>query len=273
MQGIDQVQPGWKAIDNQGDKIGQIEEVGPNYLLLTKGLIFVKDVYVPFDAVNGADPDAQEVQLNVAKGEIDNQGWDDIPGGSNGASGGSDVRSESASGFGGGSTSGQTVESGDTMRVPVHEEQLRAETRREQAGEVAVGKNVVEERREMDVPVSRDEVQVTRHAVDRPSEGDETAFGDGGTIRVPVTAEQVQVTKEPRVVEEIEISKRPVTQTQRVSDTVKREEVNVDDSGNVLTGAGASRSVGSGSEWQDNATQTGATRDSGTSALDAEEDR
>ena len=38
---------------------------------------------------------------------------------------------------------------------------------------------------------------------------------DGETIRVPVRAEEVDVRKDARVVEEVEISKRPVTETQR----------------------------------------------------------
>jgi hypothetical protein len=37
------------------------------------------------------------------------------------------------------------------------------------------------------------------------------------------------------------ITKRPVTETQRVSETVRREEIDVDTQGDVLTGAGASR--------------------------------
>jgi uncharacterized protein (TIGR02271 family) len=132
------------------------------------------------------------------------------------------------------------VADGDQVRVPLHEEQLRAERMTESAGEVRVGKHVREEERELDVPVTREEVEVRRVATDRAAGPDTTAFSDGDTLRVPVTSERVEVTKEPRVVEEIEISKRPVTETQRVSETVRREEVDVDESGNVLAGAGAS---------------------------------
>ena len=52
---------------------------------------------------------------------------------------------------------------------------------------------------------------------------------DGETIRVPVHAEDVDVRKEARVVEEVEISKRPVTENRRVSETVRREEIDVDE--------------------------------------------
>jgi uncharacterized protein (TIGR02271 family) len=266
MQNYDQIQPGWNAIDRSGDKIGSIEEVGPNYFLVTKGLIFVKDVYVPFDAVDSTDPNEQLVQLNVGKGDIDSRGWDEPPTDGQAAASGMSGASRASSGsYAKGSASDEYASStpasgdNDSFRVPVREERLQAEKRREQAGEVTVGKNVVEEQRDMEVPVTRDEVQVRRIATDRAAGDDTNAFSDGDTIRVPVTAEKLDVGKETRVVEEIEVSKRPVTETQRVSDTVRREQVDVNDTGDVLTSAG-SRSVGAGDEWQEGTTRSGADR-------------
>ena len=74
----DQIQAGWSAHDREGDKIGDIEELGQDYLLVTKGLIFTKDVYVPFSAVDSVDPDSGSVRLNVDKDQIDSMGWDDV---------------------------------------------------------------------------------------------------------------------------------------------------------------------------------------------------
>ncbi len=110
--------------------------------------------------------------------------------------------------------------------------------------------------------MTHEEVEVTRRRVDRPDTGGEI-IDDGQTIRVPIRAEEVDVRKDSRIVEEVEISKRPVTETQRVNETVRREEVDVDTSGDVLTGAGASRtqrsnidesSVSTGSRLDDDAT-------------------
>ena len=50
------------------------------------------------------------------------------------------------------------------------------------------------------------------------------------TIRVPVMEEAVTVNKTAYVVEEIEIGKHRTTEQQTVSDTVRKEVVNVDDS-------------------------------------------
>jgi len=121
----------------------------------------------------------------------------------------------------------------DDAVMTLKEEQVRAEKARQKTGEVAVGKRVVEQQVDMDVPVTSEEVQVTRRRVDRPAQANETFTEDGSTIRVPVTAEQVEVTKEPRVVEEVVVSKRPKTETQRVSETVRREEAVVDETGDA----------------------------------------
>jgi uncharacterized protein (TIGR02271 family) len=128
---------------------------------------------------------------------------------------------------------------GDTV-LTVKEERIRADKARKQTGEVAVGKRVVEQQADMEIPVTREEVEVTRRRVDRPANATETFTEDEATIRVPVTREEVKVTKEPRVVEEVVVSTRPVTETKRVSDTVRREEVIVDETGDArLSSAGA----------------------------------
>jgi uncharacterized protein (TIGR02271 family) len=120
----------------------------------------------------------------------------------------------------------------DAWRLRRHEEELRADTREEQVGEVSVGKHVVEEERQIDVPVTREEVQIRRVAVDRPAEGAQIV-DEGDVIRVPVTAERVEVTKEPHVVEEVEIGKTTRTDTERVTDTVRREEFDIDREGDT----------------------------------------
>ena len=121
----------------------------------------------------------------------------------------------------------------DTIRVPVVEEELNVSKDRHQAGEVGVSKHVVEEQVNVPVSVSHEEVHVERHAVDRPLREGETLIGENETIKVPVMEETVAVSKDAHVVEEIEITKERVTEQQTVSDTVRREEVDIDNSGNI----------------------------------------
>jgi uncharacterized protein (TIGR02271 family) len=125
------------------------------------------------------------------------------------------------------------VDTTDTDRnMQLKEERLRAEKENVKAGEVSLRKDVVTEQKSMDVPVTHEEVVVER----RPVEGRRPATGDireGETIRVPVHEEKVRLEKQAVVTEEVSVGKRPVTETERVSGTVRREEARVDTTGDV----------------------------------------
>jgi uncharacterized protein (TIGR02271 family) len=120
----------------------------------------------------------------------------------------------------------------DERAVQLREEELRVHKQPVETGHVTVGKEVVEEKRSMDVPVTREEVTVERRPVERrPSDRpiDETSR----TIEVPVREERVGVEKQPVVYEEVGVGKRQVTDTQSVSDTVRREEARIEREGDV----------------------------------------
>jgi len=120
----------------------------------------------------------------------------------------------------------------DEQAVQLREEELRVRKQPVQTGQVTVGKDVVEEKRTMDVPVTREEVTVERRPVERrPSDQpiDETSR----TVKVPVSEERVEVEKRPVVYEEVGVNKRQVTETRSVSDTVRREEARIQREGDV----------------------------------------
>jgi uncharacterized protein (TIGR02271 family) len=132
-----------------------------------------------------------------------------------------------------GLASGSADSTGDgAWRIRRHAEELRAQTQREQVGEVRVDKDVIEEEQTLNVPVTREEVDIRRVPANRPA-GDTSIINDGDTIRIPVTAEQVEVHKDARVVEEVEIEKTARTGTERVSDTVRREEIDIEREGDA----------------------------------------
>lgn len=126
-------------------------------------------------------------------------------------------------------TSARSTGEGE-QRVQLREEELRARKEQVQAGEVRLRKEVHEEQRTIEVPVTREEVVIERH----PASGRPAASGDIGRdeeIRIPVMEEQVRVEKTPVVKEEITLNKRQVQDTQKVSDTVRREEAKVEKTG------------------------------------------
>lgn len=269
----DVIQAGWTAHGRDGDKIGDIEEVDRDYLLVTKGLIFTTDLYVPASAVEQVDANERRVYLTVAKDEVESRGWTAPPAPASRAS--TEADAAMAAGATGAAMGRESeLAEGEELRVPLREERLRTEKTTERAGEVRVGKSVREEQETLDVPVTHDEVEIRRVATDRPVTGDDAAIAEGDTIRVPLKAERVDVSKEERVAEELEISRRQVTDTQRVSETVRREEADIEQSGDVLTTAGAA-TTGMGSDL-DEPTATGMRGTDAdlheSDALDAEDD-
>ena len=116
--------------------------------------------------------------------------------------------------------------------IQLREEELHVNKDRVQAGEVRVGKHVVSEEKSVTVPVEHEEVVVTRHAVDRPADPSQIG-ADSATIKVPVMAEQVSTNVTARVVEEVEVGKRVVQEEKTITDTVRKEKLDMDNDGNI----------------------------------------
>ena len=113
----------------------------------------------------------------------------------------------------------------ERARVERREERLVVDKDVEKAGDVRVGKRVVEDQQSVDVPVTREEVTVDRRSVDRPATGENLT---DESIDVPVYEERVEAAKEARVVEEVEVGKTATTDTERVEGTVRREEIEIE---------------------------------------------
>jgi uncharacterized protein (TIGR02271 family) len=121
------------------------------------------------------------------------------------------------------------IEGEDRESIELREEELRASKERVKAGEVRVRKEVVTDKKTIDVPVTREEVVVERRpGSGRPASGD---IGKDDEVRVSLTEEKVRVEKTPVVKEEITLGKRQVHETERVKDTVRREEARIEESG------------------------------------------
>ncbi len=256
---LSSISNGWDVYGSDGDKIGDVNEVGSNYVLVTKGFLFTKDVYIPTAAITGIEQD--RVYVNFTKDQVDTLGYDQPP--MDDGYGTSDQYATTSGAVYDDDTTvasqsttttdtnyvmteqpvqettqyteqpvqAQTTDT-DNLRVQRFEEELQAQTVQREAGAVRVDKDIVEEQRTLEVPVTREEVQVRSVHVDRPVTDTSQAFQDQ-TIEVPVREEDVQVRKEVRVAEELEIEKRAVQETERVTDTVRKEVVNVEEVGDV----------------------------------------
>lgn len=124
---------------------------------------------------------------------------------------------------------GTTTE--EERRIKLREEEIRARKQPVETGEAVLHKDVIAEEKSIEVPVTHEEVYIER----RPGSGlpSDQPIKEGETYRIPVHEEQVTIEKVPVEREEVVFGKQPVQETQRVTDTVQREEAHVEQTGDV----------------------------------------
>ena len=185
-----------------GEKLGKVKSILGDEFIIEKGLLFKEDYTARFENII----DVQGDEITYEKIALDAEGR---------------PLARAATG------EGQARET--EVRMPLAEEQLLVEKQAKQAGEVKIHKEVVTEKKQVAVPVQREEVVVERTPVSeaRPAAADAFVERD---IAVPVMEEEVRVTKQPVVREEVRVRKEPVQEQRAASAEVRREEAHVDDS-------------------------------------------
>ena len=121
-----------------------------------------------------------------------------------------------------------TARVGGEEVIPIVEESLRVGKRDVERGRVRVRSYVVETPVSEQVMLHQEHVDVERRVVDRPVNGADALFQDR-TIEATETAEEAVIAKEARVTEEVVIRKEATERTETVQDTVRRTEVDIDD--------------------------------------------
>lgn len=215
---------GTDVYDANGDKVGTLDQppMRDGALVVQKGFFFPHDIYVPLSAVARTMSDG--IYLNLTKDQLNGDQYKNLP-----------IAGETATGMrpelaGQGTMPRGTQTDERTIDVPVVEEELVADKQREQVGDVRIHKDVTTQQQSIEVPVSHEEVQVKRVPVSGQAATDvpQDAFKEG-TIDVPVMGETVDVEKVARVTGEVEVEKQRVTDERRFSDTVRKEQVHVDE--------------------------------------------
>ena len=190
--------------------------------------------------VTGLSADLQERALDVLDDtgavNIDereaawrSEGWS----GGQTAAGDSTGVSEAGSPFAASTTGARATGTDETVQVV--EEQLKVGRRDVNLGRVRVRSYVREEPVSEAVDLTEERVTIERRPVDRPVSATDDAFRDR-TIEVEEHAEEAIVSKEARVVEEINLRKDTETRTETISDTVRKTEVEIVDERDPATG-------------------------------------
>jgi uncharacterized protein (TIGR02271 family) len=115
--------------------------------------------------------------------------------------------------------------------LDLREEELDINKYRVETGDVTLHKDIVEEERSVDVPVSHDQVIIEQRTVDhKPTDEPITAEE---TIHIPVTAEKIDVEKHTVVTGEVSAHKRSVQETEQVREVLRKEVADVESHGNT----------------------------------------
>ena len=219
------------VVSADGHRVGTVADVHPGYIVVEKGLVFATDHFIPLSAVASAG-DGQVV-LNVSRDVALESGWDvdpltlngELSSDATGADDGVCIEVDSVAR----PARVEAMAVGDEIRIPVFEEELTATVRPVETGAVRIRKRIVSEDRVIEVPVTEDEIRVERRIVDRPLGGGATEAVEQIIIEVPLRKETVDVEKRAHATEEIVVTKDVIQRTERITDSVRREEVRVDE--------------------------------------------
>ncbi|MFT4041030.1 MAG: DUF2382 domain-containing protein [Thermomicrobiales bacterium] len=259
------VRPGDDVLGSDGGKVGTVSDVYDRFLVVEKGFFFPTDYYIPLAAVTALDDSG--VWLNITKDEALNSNWDIVPddltvagagyaaadsatyvaddaivGGPDAVITDDAVVSDGVAASARGAVPGAyEVAADDELRIPVREEELTANVRQTEAGATRIEKRVISEDRVLEVPVTEEQVRVSRRVVDRPLDASDADAFEEIVIEVPLTREQVELQRQGHVVEEVVVSKEAIQHTEEVRGTVRREEVIVD--GAVVSDVGTDADV------------------------------
>jgi len=130
-------------------------------------------------------------------------------------------------------TTGRDTSAKDTS-IPLHEEELKVNKRQSDIGGVRLRKVVRDEEVQKPVRVRREDVEIERVPVDQ-APGDRKAgkkgdaFQEGEDIFIPLKSEEPEITKESRVREEVRAHKTSQDEERKVSGTVRKEDVEIEE--------------------------------------------
>ena len=125
------------------------------------------------------------------------------------------------------------------QRFRLYEERLIANKSRRQTGEVAIGKRVESETARVSVPVEKERIVIERQtpeAVGSMVNSSDLDFKEGEVVHMRVYEETADITKQAFVREEVNIRKEVERDTVDVTETLRREELEVDVNGKPVLG-------------------------------------
>jgi uncharacterized protein (TIGR02271 family) len=132
----------------------------------------------------------------------------------------------------------ETTPEAEEQTLALHEERLIVEKQAVQSGEVVLNRHITETNQEIEVPVLREQIHVERMVgsedvledYDFNQPGIRT-IDEGDHLRIQVIEERAFIVKRPVVVEEIIVRKRVTEDIKTMTETLRKEEIEVTEVG------------------------------------------
>jgi uncharacterized protein (TIGR02271 family) len=209
-----------KEARGSGDEdLGEVQEVGQNYVLVQKGMINKEKFYIPKDMAESYDGDV--LRFRISEEDAKSRYMRDTPPPPSSQTSTQERTTPSMP------RQERTAAEQETT-VPLTEERLGV-SKTASSREATITKEPVTETKSVEVPVTHEEISVER----RPASGSSSTQAADRPVqsrtetKVPLKSEEVQVTKQPYVKEEVSVKKKPVTETKTVTDQVTSEKARV----------------------------------------------
>lgn len=220
--------PGADVVGVDGDKIGSVKEVFPDYIVVEKGWFFPSDHYIPASAISDANENT--VFLNVSKDEALKKGWENPPTGTSTTTAG--MAPEAAAGTGAMATDTGAVYNDTTARDYVTEDRVGAGTGNNQFAPIdnAANNTTAGDAGAPGSWATEDQTAATgTHTEPFTHTADETAHLDENeTIRVPLAEEELTATKRPVETGGVRVTKDVEETEQTLEVPVRQEHVDVE---------------------------------------------
>lgn len=110
-------------------------------------------------------------------------------------------------------------------KIELKKEKLDIDKSKSKIGDVEIGKEIVNERQSVDVPVTHEEVIIERRAL--KDEQSDSPIHQEEKIHIPVMDEHVNVGKHTVVTGEVSAHKREFEEKRHIDETLRKEEASV----------------------------------------------
>lgn len=209
-----------------GDKLGKIIAIDEQGIQVEKGIFFPKEYLASFDQLDQVANN--ELYLKWGTNMVEQQ-YDSFYG-----TGSYQKETEDESLWSDYNLKSRFSSKDSDQKIPVREEQLHVDRKgMQETGRVRIYKTVKTEDQHFTVPVTREEVHIERVSGSDISAtaNDSNMDLEEDEVTIPIHEEKVEVTKRPKVREEIRVTKTSKQVDQEVGGTVRKEEARIEKEG------------------------------------------